>query len=176
MREGLELLVGEGRRRGTEEGDDLVIGVGDGARSGEGQEKGGSAAAAAGGEATVAAAAAARGCRRGAPRRDEACVYESRGGEGVERDVEGCFSKEDEVSRRSFGGSRRAAASRASSPSPSVERNSPKVASRASGALASSSPAQFRERREFVCALRVEERCAIRKAPSFATAAEVKGF
>jgi hypothetical protein len=49
MREGLELLVGEGRRRGTEEGDDLVIGVGDGARSGEGQEKGGSAAAAAGG-------------------------------------------------------------------------------------------------------------------------------
>ena len=124
MREGLELLVGEGRRRGTEEGDDLVIGVGDGAQSGEGQEKGGSAAAAAGGEATVAAAAAARGCRRGAPRRDEACVYESRGGEGVERDVEGCFSKEDEVSRRSFGESRRAAASRASSPSPSpsVER------------------------------------------------------
>ena len=43
----------------------------------------------------------------------------SRGkGEGVERDVVGCFSKEDEVSR-SFGGSRRAAASRASSPSPS---------------------------------------------------------
>jgi hypothetical protein len=71
MREGLELLVGEGRRRGTEEGDDLVIDVGDGARSG-GQEKGGSAAAAAGGEATVAAAAAARGCRRGAPRRGEA--------------------------------------------------------------------------------------------------------
>ena len=55
-------------------------------------------------------------------------------------------------------------------------KNSPKVASRASGALASSSPARFRERREFACALRVEERCAIRKASSSATAAEVKGF
>lgn len=80
VREALELLVGEGGRRGAEERDDLLVGVGDGARQrrggfeferGDGEEREGSGAPAAREEASTAAAV--RESRRGgAPRRDEA--------------------------------------------------------------------------------------------------------